>query len=136
MNFPTTQLCISLPESFGIIENVNAIISLCNKEFSIPCKHVLRYYSVDGQEWPKEVFDSNLELVNIDFKINNDNEPNTSFFQGTYTFFDETCLEGDFYFMFDCCKDGQWYNNFRTNSLHFKEDKEDYYDLKNMLNEK
>lgn len=134
MEFPTTQICISLPENLGIIENVNVIVKLCDREFQIPCKHVLRYHSVDGHEWPKEVFDSNLKSINIDFKIYDDNEPNTSFFQGTYTFFNQTYLEGDFYFIFDFCKDNYWYINFRTNSLHFKEDKENFYSLLEMLN--
>lgn len=135
MEFPKTLICISLPENLGIIKNVNAIVKLYNREFLIPCEHVLRYHSVDGHEWPKEVFDSNSKYINIDFKIYNDNEPNTSFFQGIYTFFDETYLEGNFYFIFDSCRDGCWYNKFRTNSLHFKESEENFYDLLEMLNE-
>lgn len=134
MEFPKTPICISLPESLGIIENVNAIVKLCDREFPIPCEHILRYHSVDGHEWPKEVFDSNSKSIDINFKIEDNNEPNTSFFQGTYTFFDQTYLKGDFYFIFDCCKDGYWYTKFRTNSLHFEEDKENFDELLEMLN--
>ena len=137
MEFPTTEICVSLPEELGIIEHVNAMIKIIGKDlFSIPCKHVLRYHSVNGSEWPEKIFDTNSNLITVNTEFDNTNQPNSSYFVGNYVFFDETYLEGELYFCFDYCKDNVWYNNIKTNSLHFKQDKEDYLDLKRMLNER
>ena len=137
MKFPTTELCVSLPEQLGIIEHVNAVIKIIGKDlFSIPCKHVLRYHSVNGSEWPEELFDINSNLINLNFEFDNTEQPNTSYFVGNYVFYDETYLKGELYFCFDYCKDDIWYTNIRTNLLPFNQDKEDYFDLKKMLNGK
>lgn len=136
MKIPLTTVVVSLPEEFGIIKNVRAIVKTRNKTFSICCgaEPSVRYHSLDGIEWPK-IFDSNLKP--IVFHILNNDEPNTSVFEGIYTMddetYDEAYLEGDLHFIFDIWKDEHLSTNYSTSSIHFSLDAEDYYDLLEMF---
>lgn len=131
MVFPTTSINVHLPEELGIIQNVNGVIELLNKEkIIVPCKHIERYCSLDEKTWPK-IFDENSKQILISHKISNND--NTSVFEGFYTFFNETYLEGTLYFTFDFCKDSYWHHC-TTNSSYFKENKNNYYDLLALLN--
>lgn len=131
MMYPTTSIYVHLPEELGIIQNVNGVIKLSNqKKIIVPCKHIERYYSLDNKVWPK-IFDENLKQIFIDRKILD--ADNTSIFEGIYTFSSEAHLEGKLYFTFDYCKDSCWYHC-TTDSSYFKENKDNYYGLLELLN--
>ncbi len=133
MVFPSTTLVVPLPEEIGIIKNVNAIIQLSGKTITIPCEHITRYCALSECTWP-ELFDESSTPFPINRKIYNNGLPNTSVFQGIYTFYDETYLEGELHFVFDFCKDDFWHKNYHTKTMHFKEDKSNYYEILELLN--
>ena len=135
MVFPSTTLFLPLPEEIGIIENVNAIVELCDNVITIPCEHIARYHASSGCVWP-ELFDESLKPFSVSREICNDDNPNTSAFQGIYTFYDENYLEGKFYFIFDFCKNGVWHRKYRTKTQYFKEDVSNYYGFVELLNKK
>lgn len=127
MVFPTTSINVHLPEELGIIQNVNGVIELLNKErIIVPCKHIERYRPLDDENWPK-IFDENSKLILISENYD------TSVFEGIYTFYSENHLEGTLYFTFDYCKDSCWYHC-TTDSNYFKESKDNYYGLLELLN--
>ena len=128
MAIPFTTAELSLPEELGIISNVRAIVTTCDKTIHINCEHYTRFYSPDGLEWPDTIFDENMSVV-IGFKIIENNEPNSSVFRGDYFIYDESYLEGDIYFIFDFYKDEIWYRNYSTSSSHFVLDADSYRDI-------
>ena len=127
MKTPFTTVSVSLPEELGIIENVRAIVTVNYKNISIDCEHFTRFHSINGSEWPK-IFDDKLSTIS-DFNVTENTELNSSVFSGKYFLYDESYLEGDFYFTFDFYKDDIGYKNYTTNSFHFKLNVDDYYDL-------
>lgn len=133
MVFPSIRMFVTLPEELGIIENVNAIVKLYDKEIAVPCKHTARYFAYCDLAWP-EIFDEFSNPFAINRIIYDCGEPNTSVFEGIHTLYDETYLEGEYYFVFDFCKNGNWHRNYRTKKIHFKEDKSKFNNLLEKLN--
>lgn len=133
MVFPSTPMIVCLPEELGFIENVTAVIKLCdNKELRIPCSHIDRYHSYCAKAWP-EIFDNDSNPIPLNTEILNQ-EPNTSVFEGIYTFYNENYLIGDFYFVFDFYKNNNYSKNCHTKSIHFRENVNNYRRLMEVLN--
>ncbi len=132
MVFPVTTVYVPLPEELGIFENVNAIINLSNKrQLTITCHHKGRYHFDTEDIWPK-IFDSSSNPIILSKVIEND-VPNTSVFVANFTLYDESYLNGNFYFSFDFLKNDCLYTRYYTNTLIFKLDKEDYVELVDFL---
>jgi len=120
MDYAVTSLPIALPEELGIIDNVYVHLTLSNNRYvqiKANSYQELRYHSNTGEEWPK-LFDETTKKQLSNWKIEDNDEPNTSVFWIIYTCYDESYMAGSFVVTFTSWKDEQL-KYFYTEKVHF-----------------